>query len=69
MTREDKLKKYLPKPRSKFLLVRCPKCANQQIIFSHASTVIKCLACGEILAKPTGGKAKIFAEVLEEYYE
>ncbi len=58
---------YLPKPRSKFVKVRCKKCGNEQIIFNKAATVVKCINCGEVLAEPTGGKAKILAEVVEEY--
>ncbi len=51
---------------SKFLKVRC-KCNNEQIIFNKATTRIKCLNCGNILSKPTGGKAEILAEVIENY--
>ncbi len=47
----------------KFLKVRC-KCKNEQVIFGKPSTVVKCLVCGEVLAKPTGGKASITAKVL-----
>ena len=61
----DKTKKLIPKPRSRFLRVKCPKCGNTQIIFSHASRTIKCIVCGEVLALPTGGKSKIIGEVHE----
>jgi small subunit ribosomal protein S27e len=44
---------------SKFLKVKCEKCKNEQVIFEKASTEVKCLVCGETLAEPTGGKAKI----------
>ena len=52
-------------PTSKFIKVRCQKCKNEQIIFDKADQTIKCLVCEEILAEPTGGKAKINANVLE----
>jgi len=52
-------------PKTKFIKVRCGKCKNEQIIFSNASTNIKCLVCQEILAEPAGGKASIKADVLE----
>ena len=52
-------------PKSKFIKVRCKKCKNEQIIFERASTIIKCLVCGEILSVPAGGKANIQATVLE----
>ncbi|MGB9675074.1 MAG: 30S ribosomal protein S27e [Candidatus Nanoarchaeia archaeon] len=50
---------------SRFVKVRCTKCKNEQIIFSKASTLVKCLVCGEVLAKPTGGTASINAQILE----
>ncbi|AAR39072.1 NEQ219 [Nanoarchaeum equitans Kin4-M] len=57
---------YIVKPRSRFIKVRC-KCGNEQIIFDRASTIVKCHKCGNILAKPTGGKAQIFGEIVEIY--
>ncbi|MCD6274742.1 MAG: 30S ribosomal protein S27e [Candidatus Aenigmarchaeota archaeon] len=51
---------------SKFLKVRC-SCGNEQIVFNKASTAVKCLKCKKLLAKPTGGKAEILAEVIESY--
>jgi len=50
---------------SKFLKVRCSKCKNEQYIFGKASTVVKCLKCGNVLAVPRGGKAKIKTRILE----
>lgn len=52
-------------PDSKFVKIRCPKCKNEQIMFGKASSQIKCLVCGKVLAKPTGGKSKIKARILE----
>ena len=60
-----KRKILIPVPKSKFLLVKCPDCENEQIIFDRASTVVTCLMCGRVLAKPTGGKAVIEAQVLK----
>ncbi len=51
--------------KSKFVKVRCSKCKNEQIIFSNASNSVACLVCNEEMAKPSGGKAKISARVLE----
>jgi small subunit ribosomal protein S27e len=59
------MRELLPSPKSRFLKVCCPKCKNEQIIFGKASTRVKCLVCGKILALPRGGKAKIKAKVLE----
>jgi len=52
-------------PTSKFVKIRCPKCKNEQIMFGKASSNIKCLVCGKVLAEPTGGKSKIKARILE----
>ncbi len=52
-------------PTSKFIKVRCPKCRNEQIMFGKASTEIKCLVCGRVLAETSGGKTKIKARILE----
>jgi small subunit ribosomal protein S27e len=57
--------KILEEPVSKFVKIRCPKCKNEQIMFGKASSVVKCLVCGKILAEPKGGKAKVKARVLE----
>ena len=56
----------MPKPRSKFLRVRCPSCGNEQIVFSHATTIVKCSVCGAQLTEPRGGKAKILGMVVKE---
>jgi small subunit ribosomal protein S27e len=54
----------IPRPTSCFLRVRCISCESEQIIFSHSSTKIQCQTCGETLAEPTGGKAKLNASVI-----
>ncbi len=56
--------KLIPKPRSVFLRVKCQKCGNEQLIFSNVVNKISCNVCAEILAEPTGGRAKINGEVL-----
>lgn len=55
--------KLIPKPNSAFLRVRCLKCGNEQLLFSNAVNKVKCNVCGETLAEPTGGKAKIKGEI------
>lgn len=57
--------KILELPESKFLRVQCKKCKNKQVIFSKASSVVKCLKCGEALALPKGGNAEIKAKILD----
>ena len=56
----------IPRPTSNFYKVRCLTCENEQIIFSHASSEVLCQACEEVLAKPTGGKAKILGSIIDE---
>ncbi|MCD6474320.1 MAG: 30S ribosomal protein S27e [Thermoplasmata archaeon] len=51
---------------SPFYKVRCKDCGNHQIVFSKASMVVNCQICGAVLAEPTGGKAKIKGEIVEE---
>jgi small subunit ribosomal protein S27e len=51
--------------KSKFLKVKCSKCRNEQIIFSKAANVVKCLVCEKVLAEPTGGKSIIQAKIVE----
>ncbi len=55
----------MQEPESKFIKVRCQKCKNEQIIFGRCSSTVNCLVCGKTLAKPSGGKSRIKARVLE----
>ena len=56
--------KLIPKPKSRFLRVKCLKCGNEQLLYSNVSNKVICNVCGETLAEPTGGKAKIKGEIL-----
>lgn len=56
----------IPKPKSLYLKIKCSKCGNEQIVFNRASTIVKCAVCEETLATPTGGKAIINGEILQE---
>ncbi|MGB9740945.1 MAG: 30S ribosomal protein S27e [Candidatus Bathyarchaeia archaeon] len=56
--------KLIPKPRSSFIRVKCLKCGNEQIIFSHATNRINCNVCGTELAEPSSGKAIIKGEII-----
>jgi small subunit ribosomal protein S27e len=57
---------FRPK-ESRFAKVRCAKCKNEQVIFLSASSDVKCLICGELLAESAGGLAKMKAEIIERY--
>lgn len=54
----------IPRPTSRFLRVRCISCESEQILFSHSNTLVRCQTCGEVLAEPIGGKAKINAAII-----
>ena len=56
--------KVLPKPRSKFLKVKCPDCGNEQVVFSHVTNLVHCNVCGAVLAKPSGGKTIAKGEIV-----
>lgn len=58
----------IPEPKSKFLVVRCPNCGNEQVVFSHATFPSRCIICGTQLVYPTGGKAKINGQVVKVLY-
>ncbi len=56
--------KLVPRPRSRFLRVKCPECGNEQILFSHSVNRVNCNVCGAELAEPSGGKALIKGEIV-----
>jgi small subunit ribosomal protein S27e len=45
-----------------FVKAKCLKCKNEQMVFQRPATEVKCLVCGEILLKPTGGKGIVLYE-------
>jgi small subunit ribosomal protein S27e len=47
------------KQRPRFLSVRCNDCGNEQLVYSHASSVVRCKVCSKTLAVPRGGEAEI----------
>ena len=53
-------------PKSKFLLVKCQGCKNEQTVFNKPAKDIKCLVCGELLVKSTGGYGDVKGKVLKE---
>ena len=58
-----KRKILVPKPKSRFLLVICPQCGREQVVFSHATFPARCHSCGALLVRPTGGKAQILGKI------
>ncbi|MFH1696368.1 MAG: 30S ribosomal protein S27e [Candidatus Diapherotrites archaeon] len=59
--------KTSPKIRTKFIRVKCPSCGNEQVIFSAASSDVKCLACNQGLAKSGPSKISLNAKVVKVY--
>lgn len=53
----------IPKPSSKFQKINCVECGELQVIYSHVSTTVACNSCGNIIAEPTGSKAKINGKI------
>jgi small subunit ribosomal protein S27e len=49
---------------AKFLKIRCTGCGNEQMVYSHASTVVRCRVCEKTLSVPTGGKAEMKGIIL-----
>ena len=60
------MKESIEMPKSKFLRVACRKCKNEQVVFSKAVTLVKCMKCDAELAVPTGGEAEVRAKVLQQ---
>jgi small subunit ribosomal protein S27e len=52
------------KLRSKFVRVKCDDCENEQVVFDHASTQVRCNVCGRTLVLPRGGKAEIKSRII-----
>ena len=61
----SKLVDLIPRPRSRFVRVKCPDCGNEQLAFEKAASIVKCNICDGVLVEPTGGRAKIRGEVIE----
>ena len=53
----------IPKTRSSFLLVKCPDCQTETIIFSNSTKDIGCKSCGSQLAESRGGKSLLLHNV------
>ncbi len=56
----------VPKPRSNFLLVKCPDCGEERIVFSCSTKEVGCRGCGRRLTESLGGKAAILGPVVRK---
>ena len=55
----------IKKPTSKFIKVKCGQCKNEQVVFNKPASEVKCLVCGNVLMKSTGGKGKANVKVVQ----
>ena len=60
-------KNRIPKPKTKFLRLKCPGCGNEQTTFSAASTIVRCLKCETVLTMPLASNSAVRAKVLKEF--
>lgn len=49
---------------SRFITVKCSGCENEQIVYSHATTNVKCSVCNQVIAETSGGRAIINGTVV-----
>lgn len=57
--RTCKKKRLIPRPNSYYMDVKCCDCEKRVTIFSHSQRIITCKGCDTVIAKPSGGKAKL----------
>lgn len=57
--RTCKKKRLIPTPNSFFIDIKCSVCEKKTIVFSHTQRAIFCKNCSTVLAKPSGGKARL----------
>ncbi|MFH1256078.1 MAG: 30S ribosomal protein S27e [Candidatus Diapherotrites archaeon] len=57
----------IPRPKTKFIRVKCSSCGNEQNIFSAASTPVKCIVCNHELASTGASKIRLKAKVVKVY--
>ena len=53
----------IPEPSSKFQKVKCKECDEENIVYSHASSVVTCKSCGNVIAEPSGAVATLNGEI------
>jgi len=62
---EEKIKRYISMPKSRFLRVRCSSCGNEQVIFGSPASLVKCVVCENTLAVPRSGKGRVSTTIIE----
>jgi small subunit ribosomal protein S27e len=61
----QKSKELVPKPRSRFLRIKCLNCGSEQVVFGCATIEVKCNVCEKQLVQSTGGKARVLTKISE----
>jgi small subunit ribosomal protein S27e len=56
----------IPRQKSAFLLVKCPDCGEERILFSASTKDVGCRGCGRKLAESKGGKAVVLATLVKK---
>lgn len=56
-----KSRESIPRQKSTFLLVKCPDCGEERVLFSASAKDVGCRSCGRKLAESRGGKAVVLA--------
>ena len=62
---DERMKKHVSLPKSRFLRVRCSSCGNEQVIFGSPSSLVKCVVCENTLAIPCSGKGRVSTTIIE----
>jgi len=56
---KHKMKKLVPKPNSRFILVKCKDCYMGTTVFDYTKNEVFCSSCKKLLGTPTGGKVRL----------
>ena len=57
----------IPKPRFKFIRIKCNACNNEQTVFEAAASDIHCLARKQQLAETGSSKIRLKSKILKVY--
>jgi small subunit ribosomal protein S27e len=60
-----KRKEIIPKPKSRFLKIKCLNCGAEQVVFGCATIEVKCFVCDKQLVQSTGGKSRVLTKISE----
>ena len=58
-------RELIPKLRSSFVMVKCPDCGEERVVYSCTTKDVGCQGCGRKLAESKGGQAVLLAQVVK----